>query len=298
MNQELVHNFFYWIEERHNIYRKRVEGKPGPWTKDSILANYKFTNPFRENDRVTIWMRKNWTGPNEYKDYGTQIFNCCFFRMFGTDAFAEAHGYIDNWNPKYTKNLAAKRLAEGKPVFTGAYIITNMGLRQPKQEVVTDLFLTPLWEARSTLAQIATGQSLEYMHTALGNFTGWGGGGFMAYEVVTDLYHTPVLRNATDIKTWANAGPGAKRGLNRLHERKLEKAIQPEKANEEMRELLGMAPSHISDLFFPMDKMDMRVIEHSLCEWDKYQRVLLEQGKPRSVYNYEKAKPIEKGPIL
>ena len=25
----------------------------------------------------------------------------------------------------------------------------------------------------------------------------------------------------------------------------------------------------------------MRTIEHSLCEWDKYQRVLLDQGKPR-----------------
>ena len=40
--------------------------------------------------------------------------------------------------------------------------------------------------------------------------------GFMAYEVVTDLRHTKYLKNADDINTWANAGPGAVRGLNRI----------------------------------------------------------------------------------
>ena len=29
----------------------------------------------------------------------------------------------------------------------------------------------------------------------------------------------------------------------------------------------------------------MRCIEHSLCEWDKYERVRLGQGKPRSKYH-------------
>jgi hypothetical protein len=32
----------------------------------------------------------------------------------------------------------------------------------------------------------------------------------------------------------------------------------------------------------------MRCIEHSLCEWDKYERVRLNQGRPRSRY-YPKA---------
>jgi len=298
MNPELVKSFFYWIEERHRIYLKRVAGEPGPWTEDSILANYKFTNPFRENDRVTIWMRNNWTKPHESYEESVQIFNCCFFRMFGTIEFAEEHGYVKDWYPKQTKQLAAHRLAAGKPVFTGAYIITNMGLRKPKQEVVVDMFLTPLWQAREQLAAAAAKHSLEHLHNVLGTFTGWGGGGFMAYEAVTDLNHTPVLRNATDRFTWANAGPGAKRGLNRLYERKLEKAIQPEQANNEMIELLEYAPHFLDPRSFPIQDVDMRTIEHSLCEWDKYQRVLLEQGKPRSIYNYARAKPIEKGPII
>lgn len=297
MNTELTSSFFSWIRERHKIYRKRVVGDPGPWTIDPILASYKFTNPFRENDRVTIWMRENWTRPNEKMPLDIQIFNCCFFRMFGTIEFAQSHGYVYDWDPFRTKLIAEERLYQGKPVFTGAYIITNMGLKKPKQEVVVDMFLEPLWQAKGELAAVAEKQSLEAMHKRLGAFPGWGGGGFMAYEAVTDLNHTAVLRDATDRFTWANAGPGAKRGLNRLHERKLDGAIKPMVANAEMQGLLALAPHYLSD-DFPLDAVDMRVIEHSLCEWDKYQRVLLKQGKPRSVYGYKTAKPITMGPIL
>ena len=35
----------------------------------------------------------------------------------------------------------------------------------------------------------------------------------------------------------------------------------------------------------PTLAVDMRCIEHSLCEWDKYERVRLGQGTPRSKYN-------------
>ena len=54
----------------------------------------------------------------------------------------------------------------------------------------------------------------------------------MSYEVVTDLNYTPVLNNAVDRFSWANAGPGAKRGLNRIWDRPLTKSMTQEVANE------------------------------------------------------------------
>lgn len=298
MDELVTANFFYWIRERHAIYQRRVAGAPGPWTIDPILQNYKFTNPFRENDAVTIWMRDNWTHPNWDKDTGTQIFNICLFRMFGTTDFAKEIGYQTSWEPERIRLKAAWMLSKGLRVFTGAYIITNMGLKEPKQDVVVDRFLTPIWEQRAALATAAEKQSLEYMHKALGAFPGWGGGGFMAYEAVTDMNYTPVLSLATDKNTWANAGPGAVRGLNRLHDRPLDKAMKQAQANTEMQELLALAPNYLQyPEGFPYGVVDMRTIEHSLCEWDKYQRVTLAQGKPRSKYDYKNAKPILKGPV-
>ena len=106
----------------------------------------------------------------------------------------------------------------------------------------------------------------------------------MSYEVVTDLNYTPVLEAAKDQFTWANAGPGAKRGLNRIHLRDLKKGMNQQVANTEMQLLLAEAPKYCKP-HVPIARVDMRTIEHSLCEWDKYERVRLGQGTPRSRYN-------------
>ena len=299
MDTKAVERYFGWINERHAIYRRRVGGNPPPWTEDQILQDYKFTNPFRENDRVTIWMRENFTKPNDNRPFGEILFNCCLFRMIGTTEFAADHGWVyDKWDPERAKDRIEFRLSHKLRTFTGAYIITNQGLKMRKSEVVIDHFLTPIWEVKDELADIAvSSKSLRLTHTAMRNYKGWGGGGFMAYEVVTDLNYTPVLKHALDRYSWANAGPGAVRGLNRIHGRDLKKGMQQNQANEEMIALLAVKDDYLnSDT--PAEQVDMRCIEHSLCEWDKYERVRLGQGKPRSVYDANAARwDVLEGPV-
>tara|TARA_R100001369_G_scaffold87787_1_gene123589 strand:+ start:150 stop:1097 length:948 start_codon:yes stop_codon:yes gene_type:complete len=314
MNIENVERFFYWINERHAIYQKRVIGLPrAEWTNDPILQEYKFTNPFRENDRVTMWMRNNWTKPNDNKSHAEIIFNCCLFRMVGTIEFAEEHSWVNfsaGWDPEKTKDLIKNRIAEGKRTFTGAYIITNQGLKLPKADVVVDHFLKPIYKYAGEIASTAsTSNSLKATHKKLSEHRGWGGGGFMSYEVITDLNYTPVLRDAVDKFTWANAGPGAKRGLNRIWDKPLTKSMNQQVANEGMQELLEMGtPDSRYTLYtcscngylvgdhVPADQIDMRTIEHSLCEWDKYERVRLGQGRPRSKFK-QSSEPLPQGVV-
>lgn len=281
------YRFYNWIVERHNIYKRRLHGEEPPFTDDEILKTYKFTNPFRENDRVTVWMRENWTGPNSEEPDGDIIFNCALFRMIGTPEFAFEHGWERGWDPEWTKRIIKDRLDTGLKTFTGAYIITNQGMKLPKADVVVDHFLTPLWEARETLAKwFRESLSLQKSHEMLMNFKGWGGGGFMSYELVTDLFYTKVLSDATDRYKWANAGPGAKRGLNRLHDRPLKRGMRSQEANKEMNILMKVVTgmnNNVESNIYPED-IDMRCIEHSLCEWDKYERVRLGQGRPRSLF--------------
>jgi hypothetical protein len=288
MNSEAVERFFGWIKERHSIYQHRAGGDPPPWTEDPILQEYKFTNPFRENDRVTVWMRKNWTAPNDKRPSWEIFFNCCLFRMVGTSEFANAHGWVNfsisDWDPLFTKELIQERLAKGQKTFTGAYIITNQGIKAPKSQVVIDHFLMPINEAKFQLAETAaTTNSLQETHNFLSTYRGWGGGGFMAYEVITDLNHTSVLKKAHDRFTWANAGPGAKRGLNRLAGNSLTKGMKQEIANSKMHSLLQQAPQWLDAQL--TRNTDMRTIEHSLCEWDKYERVRLKEGRPRAKFS-------------
>jgi len=217
--------------------------------------------------------------------------------MVGTTEFANAHGWEADFKAEYTKHLINSMLKQGLRTFTGAYIITNQGLKLPKSEVVVDHFLSPIWENKEALAQIAAStQSLQKVHEAMGAYKGWGGGGFMSYEVVTDLNYTPVLDKAKDRFSWANAGPGAIRGLNRILGIPLKKGMTQPVANEYMVRLLKKTPNYILP-HVPLKEVDMRTIEHSLCEWDKYERVRLGQGRPRSIYKPSLINDMPKGAV-
>jgi hypothetical protein len=169
------------------------------------------------------------------------------------------------------------RMDRKEKVYTGAYMLTGT-LGGTKVEQTIDKILTPLYKNPPTIYK----NSLEKTWAEYLPYAGFSG--FMAYEVVTDLRHSKYLENADDILTWANAGPGAKRGLNRIHGRLLEQTIKPRQLTIEMQELLDMAGDYIGS-FLP--DLEMREIEHCLCEYDKYERVRLGEGRPRAKYKYK-----------
>src|SRR5579864_4281987 len=83
--------FWYWIGERHSIYLKKQAGLPKPWTVDLILQQYKFTNPFRENDRGTVWLREHFLEPHRNDPLELIAFNICWYRMFN---WYKTSGYL------------------------------------------------------------------------------------------------------------------------------------------------------------------------------------------------------------
>jgi len=112
-------------------------------------------------------------------------------------------------------------------------------------------------------------------------------GGFGAYEIVCDLRYTSVLEHATDKMIWCNPGPGAIRGLYRLLGREITTKSNatclpvPKDWEEQTRKLLAIVQRELPDL----PPFEMREIEHSLCETDKYLRLLLGDGKSKRRYD-------------
>ena len=108
----------------------------------------------------------------------------------------------------------------------------------------------------------------------------------MAYEVVCDMRWTRYGLKWPDVNTFAHAGPGALRGLNRLAGRELN-ALRTEKdALDSMCALLALVRRSWPEPSALWPALELRAIEHSLCEFDKYERVRLGQGKPRARYHY------------
>ena len=270
-----IERFFDYINERHSIYLKRQKRDPFPWTEDEILQTFSFCNVFRELDTVTIWIRQNWR--ELYADHPNLPFAMSMARQINLPDTLEELGFPEHWNPERIKAIMQGRMNRGEKVYTGAYMLTGT-LGGTKVEQTIDKILTPLYENPPPIHHNSLQNTwAEYLPYA-------GFSGFMAYEVVTDLRHTKHLENAEDIMTWANAGPGAKRGLNRIHNRELKKTIKTDQLLNEMSELLDISYLYLKK-YVPI--LEMREIEHCLCEFDKYERTRLFEGRPRSKYKYK-----------
>jgi hypothetical protein len=101
----------------------------------------------------------------------------------------------------------------------------------------------------------------------------------MAYQVVADWRFTRYLRNAEDVSTWAAAGPGTIRGLNRIAGRKTDRALEQWEALHELRKLYETIQQETGVT------MDFSDVPNILCETDKYLRVLNGEGAPRALYH-------------
>lgn len=272
--------FLWWIKERHTIYLKKQAGQPKPWTKSRVLQSYFFTNPYRENDKVTVWFRDNVRDP--LRDDPSVLFATVAFRWFNLPRTGEvlmdgpilsedrSGCLLLNWDQQEAVERLREHNKQG-PVFTGAYMI-KPGNGPPGCKIsLVCAALTQVWNNRQRLLNICKEDCrLQALWSALKNFRGLGG--FMSYEVVCDLRHTYLLEHATDINTWANPGPGALRGLQRLQGGLGTKVANP---LGKMVELLAIMRLVLHDM---PTRFELREAEHSLCEWDKMERALWNDG--------------------
>ena len=279
--QEELDRYCYWQTERESIrLQKEVSNLPSPWTDDPILREFKFCQVFREDDRTTRWFREHIRDPlADDRDVlmATVIFR--WFNFINTGRTLIEHDLLRNWN----REKAIEEITKQPKWITGAYIIkTPNGM--DKVTGVAEC-ISHMWQDREHLVdKIQETKSLEDVWTLLRDYPYMGP--FMAYEVVTDLRHTYLLKDADDVLTWGNAGPGAMRGLNRLTGRELGYSKRSHDWVGEMRalykEVQAKLPAHILN----RNEMsyEMREIEGGLCEFDKYSRILKGEGRTRSVY--------------
>ena len=268
-----VRLYFATARERYAVYLRRSQGQRPPWTKDPILINYRFCNVYRELDKVTRWLHDNWREP--YRDHPNLVFSMALARLINWPPTLEAIGFPKRWSPGHAVRVINKRQEAGVKAYTGAYLLGAIPKGANKAEYLVNSVLTPLYKA------LRTAELPSRLETAWYYFKSFQGiGDFLAYEIVSDLRHTHYLRDAPDILTWANAGPGALRGLTRLwgFQPKTQRLIgynfPKERANEAMQMLLTESRKQLPD----MPLWEMREVEHHLCEFDKYLRIKEGQG--------------------
>ena len=304
-----IRRFFRYARLRHEAYLAKQAGVPiGKQSRDPILNQYRFTNVFRELDKTTAWFRKYVREP--LRDKPEVLLATVLLRLLNRIEVGEAifcqtfmtdEGGLNTAFEKYAKdgNTAHLRIAVhqfvGKkgPHCTGAYIISSppgYSKLDGVLKIVDDFNRKSDWRHWTDCDPAGNECTLEAAWEFLKDNKYFGP--FHSYEMVTDLRHTALLERAPDVMTWASVGPGCRRGLNRVMGRdKRDHAVKTADMLDEMRELL--AHSRNTE-FWPnlghsknaaqWPRWEMREVEHTLCEFDKYERVRLGEGRPRGVY--------------
>lgn len=314
----------YWITERHSIHCKRYNIKPNaplgevgwddnqetepistpaPWTEDPILQTIFFCNPYRENDKVTGYLRDNFR--EEYRNDPCVSLGCILLRMFN---HIPTMRLLLNANIPQRLGISPKESGKalsdmqkllipirdgGGQIFGGAYII----IFPPGERKVERAYQTMMGLVNYKLSivgkpknshQTVTGGTMEHAFKWLSAM--YGIGQFYTYQYIGDLAYTHVLEKASDWHTWGYCGPGTARGLYRLQgiteingvplERR---CPMPVGAMDQLATLQKKVNTDLKKAKLPL--VHMRDLCNCLCEYDKYNRALNNERHVKRPYS-------------
>ena len=269
LSLELLEVMKYWMAEREKIKLAKESGITKPWTMDPILQHFKFCNVRREDDRVTRWFAANWR--NEfYWDSPNFIPAMILGRTINWPMTLGHLGFPHKWDYDVMLSKLDEIQGKGEKVYTGAYMITAGPPGVRKNEWVlgnADSYFTNIPVVDPKSIRRSWECLIEAKYPCVGPF--------IAGQVIADLKQTKHLKEATDWYTWAAIGPGSARGLNRLWGRDLNYSLSQNQGLFEMREVRQT---------LRREDLCLQDIQNCLCEFDKYMRVKLGQGKPRAGY--------------
>ena len=263
-----------WINERERIRIAKENGWPKPWTHDRILQQYKFCNVHREDDTVTRWINENWRMP--YANHPNLWFAMCLARQINWPGTLEEIGFPEVWHPERVIQQMLNREKRGEKVWTGAYMIRGNVQAGGKKPVWVIGNMDDLYRSGD---EPRPGDTLESYHARLVEHPGWGS--FLAAQAVADLKHTRWLSHALDWHRWAAWGPGSNRGLNRYFGHDLTHLYRQDAFLVALNIVRAETQPLLLEHVGPMCMQDW---QNCMCEFDKYERARLGEGRPRSTY--------------
>lgn len=265
-----------FITERDAVRERRDAGLEPPWTADPAIAGYRYCNVRREDDKVTRWIAANWRNKNTA--HPNLVLAMVLARMVNWPESLEQIGFPNKWDPDRVKMILQLRQSTKQKTWSAAYMITTCGKRMSKEDYVVDHVCG---EAYRRAFSWEPGDYLEDAHDILQGVDGLGS--FLAAQVIADLKNIPgyPLAQAPDWHTWSAPGPGSLRGLNWFFHDKPDGPITAKryelKIQECWAEVKSLLPAALQDLH-------MQDFQNCLCEFSKYCRIRLGDGRVRSRY--------------
>ena len=280
-----VDRYLAYIEERDAIYQRKSRGDPWPWTEDDILRSYRFTEIYRERDRTSLHYQK--LVRDRYGDDPIVLPATVLYRWFNRIETCEAL-FVPSVNQSVFEHYIETNMFSvledlihslPPPHVTGAFIITGKPGYSKAQGVLEYFkeWMKKPWQKKWRVWQ-ALIPTLAEMDAWLDSD---GLGSFLRAQLVADLKYVPFLRNAEDWWTWAAPGPGSMRGLNIVLGRDMNTSWNKKEWLTEIQKLRMLEDEH-----FSFQSFHAQDTQNHCCEFSKYTKVMIGEGRPRQVYHH------------
>lgn len=267
----------YWkfAAERQEIFFRRLEGKPPPWTQDAILTAHKFTNAYRASDRVSQYLIKNvlYTGEQTPEEI---FFRCFIFKVFNRistwellkNTFGEVC-YSDFSISQYDSVLE-KAKKQGERIFSAAYIMpTHAAGFNHASKHLNYLTLLEKMMVEKFPSRLAGSKSMANVFEMFRSYPLIGP--FLAYQFAIDVNYS-ILTNFSEME-FVMPGPGAKDGIRKCFEttgKYSEADIIKFVAERQTEEFSRLGLKFRSLWGRPLQLIDC---QNLFCEVDKYARL-------------------------
>ena len=280
--QEIYELYWYFACERQNIFLKKLNNLPAPWTDDEILRTYKFCNSYRVNDRVSQYLLKNVIYNNKKYTKETMLFRIILFKLFNKESTWELllenfnDVTLENFNQSKYSNVLKNALNNGVKIYNDAYIsCANKAFGYDKKHDNHLALLNKMFVVDKVQNKILECKNMKEAFNIIRSYPLIGN--FMAYQLVTDI-------NYSDIVNWQEneftvAGPGSIRGIKKCF---------INKGNMTDEEIIKYMYENQDKEFKRLNLNFKRIINRPLqlidcqnifCELDKYLRVAVPQLK-------------------
>lgn len=284
----------YWVNERHRMHVCKdaaekmnaefpgQEYPAGPglkygWSDDPAMGLVRYCNVHREDDKVTRWMRTNWStaqSPIWWFVLGRMLNYIPTLESlvdYGVDSVSGERDEASLPSIDGIGDGLKMTRATGAKIFTSVYTISTCGESMDKIDYVMRVVAAVKDAEDNPLVYWPDLSSLENCWKSLCMVKGLGS--FLSAQVIADLKNTKghPLAQAPDFWSWCAPGPGSIKGLqeyfypdeewNRVTPGNFQAHI--EACWKEVQPLINpsIPPIHMQDF------------QNCLCEFSKYERV-------------------------
>lgn len=295
---ENLEAFYRFLYARQEVWYNRFVAKlpQDQWTTDEILQKSRYTNVIRQLDRGTLWWFENvyeditrkHKKPNQRKH--NLIWRTCIYRILNKVETFEKVGLpsLKLFKSEHARNtwydLIGNMIENGEKPWTAAHITLQSNLKSSRLDNLKEI-VNRLVRTIDDLAENI--MDCDKMEDAWKLVKGeYGFGPFISYEVVTDLSYCPWIE--FDDNEWANAGPGAKPGIQLIFPQiKLQKDMlgAMELLRDYQTQFFEKYNIPWSDVCGDYDILSLRSIEHSLCEFRKFYSQQRGKGRARPKFS-------------